>query len=150
MRHLLFALALLGTAPCAALAQNPTPGPPAGRPGMQAPGVVRGTIVDAANGTPLANVSVGVWSAADSAIVSGAMTRADGAFVIQGLRPGRYYAHVSALGYGPRTISPITITAASPAANLGAVKLSAAALQVQGLEVTGEKRAVVLAPDHNS
>ncbi|HET7321571.1 MAG TPA: TonB dependent receptor [Longimicrobiaceae bacterium] len=145
MRYLLLTLALACVAPSAAQAQHPARG---GFGGQQ--GVVRGSVVDAASGHAIANASVALRSGADSSLVTGAMTRADGSFALPGLRPGHYYVRITALGYGPRRVSPVDVSAGSPVVDLGVVKLTAAALQIQGLEVTGEQRDVQLAPDHNS
>jgi hypothetical protein len=64
--------------------------------GPQAPGgAIRGSVVDAATGRPIASATVGVWSVADSTLVTGAMTRPDGSFTVEGLRQCRYYERAS-------------------------------------------------------
>ncbi len=106
----------------AAFAQTPTqqprpggpPGAPAGaRPGGMIPqqggALLRGSVLDAASGRPVASASIAVRSLADSALVGGAVTRADGSFRVEGLRPGRYYLRVSHLGHTPVTTGDITI-----------------------------------------
>ena len=96
---LVAALTLVGAQ--SSLAQAPA------RPSAQAPlpvgiGEVRGTVVEAAGGAPITQASVAVRTRRDSALVAGALVNAQGAYRIQGLRPGAYLLRVTALGYGPR------------------------------------------------
>jgi outer membrane receptor protein involved in Fe transport len=111
--------------------------------------VIRGTVLDAATGGPVASASVGVWSAADSVLVTGAVAGPDGVFRIEGLRPGSYYLRVGALGY--TAASPrVALTPQAPQADLGQIRLAAAAVALEGLEVRAERSAVALAPDRNT
>ncbi|HEX2190635.1 MAG TPA: TonB-dependent receptor [Longimicrobiaceae bacterium] len=115
---------------------------------MAAPGLVRGTVVDAATGNPV-SASVGIWSAADSVLVGGAVAGADGVFRIEGLRPGQYYMRIGALGYTPATPT-VALTPQQLQADLGQVRLTASAVALEGIEVQGERAAVTLAPDRNT
>jgi outer membrane receptor protein involved in Fe transport len=125
--------------------QRPPPQPPAAGPGE-----IRGTVVDAVSSTPIGRASVAVWSAADSALVAGAIARPDGSFRIPGLRPGSYYLKVSMMGYSAQTTPRFAIAEASPRANAGSVRLTRSALMLEGLEVTAERQAVTIAPDRNT
>lgn len=143
-------LALLVAAPAASLAQR-TPGQgnrPAG-PAAQATGEVRGSVVDATSGEPIRSASVGVRSARDSSLVNGALTGADGSFRIEGMRPGRYFLRVSALGHQATTRTGITLTPAQPVADVGTIRLATGALEIEGLSVTAERAEARLAPDRN-
>jgi outer membrane receptor protein involved in Fe transport len=137
-----------------AAAQN---GPPAGaRPGapgamlgaaQQAGGEIHGIVRDAQSGQPLVGASIAVRSARDSALVTGAVTRADGSFRIEGLRPGAYYLRVSRLGYTTGTVSRVAVTPQAPSADAGIVRLAAGAVALQGITATTERAAVISAPD---
>jgi outer membrane receptor protein involved in Fe transport len=151
---LLAVLAAAGTT--AASAQTAPPAgarAPQGAPGamaaaaQQAGGEIRGIVRDAANGQPLAGASIAVRSARDSALVTGAVTRADGSFRVEGLRPGAYYLRVSRLGYTTGTVSPVAVTPAAQQADVGVVRLSAGAVALQGITATTERAAVISAPD---
>jgi ferric enterobactin receptor len=141
------AFALLGSA--AALQAQPGQGRPAPQPPAAGPGEIRGTVVDAENNAPVP-ASVAVWSRADSALVAGAIARADGNFRIQGLRPGTYYLRVTMLGYGSQSTRDLTIAPATPQANAGSIRLARDAVALEGLSVTAERSAVVIAPDRNT
>ena len=123
------------------------------RPGSQPPvagnGEVRGVIQDAKDTIPLPRASVAVRSKRDSTLVAGAIATAAGAFRIQGLRPGIYSIRVTALGYTPR-VQDVTVTAESPVANIGAVKLSRFAVALKGVEVTEDRATMAIEPDRNS
>lgn len=152
MRHIrgaLLALAVVGC-PVASHAQVPAQGPPAGaRPPAAAAGLIRGTVLDAATGKPVPSASVGVWSAADSSLVTGAVAGPDGVFRVEGLRPGSYFLKVGALGY--TAASPtVSLTPQAPQANLGEIRLAASAVALEGLEVRAERSTVALAPDRNT
>lgn len=157
MKRLVVAAALMilsGGAPL--LAQTPGQRPPGQQqrpptpPPAAGPGEVRGTVVDAQGGAPVASASVAVWSTADSALVAGAIARPDGTFRIQGLRPGTYYLRVSMMGYGALTTPEFTVAAAAPRANAGSIRLSRSAITLQALEVTAEASAATIAPDRNA
>ncbi|MFL5385699.1 MAG: TonB-dependent receptor domain-containing protein [Longimicrobiaceae bacterium] len=164
MKHIAaasLALALLGGAG-ALHAQNPPPArPPAQQapgarpqgqpqPPAAAPGEIRGTVVDAESGTPLGAASVSVFSRPDSALVAGAIARADGSFRIEGLRPGSYSLRISMMGYRPQAGTVVTIAAEQPRAAVGPIRLARSAVALEGLTATGERQAVAIAPDRNT
>lgn len=142
-------LAALAAAP-AALAAQPGRPPGAGVPGAPASaGLIQGSVQDAASGRPVGSASVAVWSAADSVLVDGALSRADGGFRIDGLRPGRYVVRVSHVGYAGHR-SEVTLAPGRLQADLGVVRLAASTVALQGLTVTGERSQVALAPDRSA
>ena len=153
------ALALAGATGLGA--QNPGARPPAQAPGARpqqgqpqppaaAPGEIRGTVVDAESGQPIGSASVSVFSRADSALVAGAIAGANGAFRIQGLRPGSYSLRISMMGYRPQAGTLVTIGAEQPRANAGTIRLAKSAVALAGITATGERQAVSIAPDRNT
>ncbi len=154
-RAVVLALSLL--TPCvAAVAQTaPAPAAPgAGGPGRamvpQAPGEIVGSVLAAATSQPIASASVTIRALGDSALVAGALTRPDGGFRIEGLRPGRYSVRVRMLGYAPIVRGDVVIAAEAPRADLGRIALAAIVAQLAGVNVEAEREATVLAPDRNS
>ncbi|HEU4885969.1 MAG TPA: TonB-dependent receptor, partial [Longimicrobium sp.] len=112
-------------------------------------GTVRGTVLNP-GGEPVPGGQVAVWSAADSTLVTGVVARPDGTFRIDGLRPGRYYLKVSALGYSTATTGIVAITPQAREADVGAVRLAAGAVLLEGLTVTAEAAPAGFAPDRNT
>ncbi len=145
----MLALSLVGSA-ASMQAQTPGPGAPGARPPTPAAGEIRGTVVDAESSTPVAAASVEVRSAADSSLVTGAVARPDGSFRVEGLRPGRYFLRVSAIGYTPLRTAGLAIDPAAPRASAGSIRLARSAVALEGLVVTGERSSVAIAPDRNT
>jgi outer membrane receptor protein involved in Fe transport len=132
---------------------RPAPGPAGpGAPVPQAPGQLAGRAVRAADGQPVPNASITVRNAGgrDTALVAGAMARADGRFRVDGLRPGRYTVRVRALGFAPLVRRDVAVTAAAPRVDLGALALTAVAAQLSSVEVRTDRSTESLAPDRNS
>ena len=138
-------------------------GPPAGGPPMgpggpgaagrtgapQAAGRISGVVVNSRNSQPISNAAVAIRGA-DSALVGGGFSKADGTFRIEGLRPGLYSVRVRVLGYAPVIKSGVRITPAAPAADVGNLVLAPVATELSAVEVTSERSDVALAPDRNS
>jgi outer membrane receptor protein involved in Fe transport len=150
MKRILFALLALvvNLAAVSLPAQNPNQ-PGAAGPPPAANGEVFGKIVDTAASTPLARASVTVRRAKDSTLVTGALTGTDGAFRVQGLRPGKYYLRAASIGFGPRNVA-FTITDSVPRAALDPIQLTRISVTLQSVQVQGEKPAVVIEPDRNT
>jgi ferric enterobactin receptor len=129
-------------------AQNPTQARPSGPP-PSGNGEVLGTVVDTADKAPVARASITIRNKADSALVTGAYTTADGAFRIQGLRPGSYYLRAVSIGFRPRNYT-FDITDAAPRANVGAIPLTKIAITLQSVQVAGERPMMAIEPDRNS
>jgi ferric enterobactin receptor len=143
------AIAVLATAAVGTVqAQTPSAGQPRTAPAA-ANGEVRGVVVDAESNAPLRAASVAILNRADSSLVSGAVTRPDGSFRIEGLRPGRYYLRVSTIGYGPKLSEEVTIADANTRANVGSIRISREAVELEGVQVEVERSTMVMAPDRN-
>ncbi|MFN2565515.1 MAG: TonB-dependent receptor domain-containing protein [Gemmatimonadaceae bacterium] len=147
MRFIILGILLAGGA-LAASAQTPNrpPTPPPQLP--EAKGEIRGSVLDE-SGAPISGASVAIRSKPDSALVAGAIAGANGAFRIQGLRPGTYSLRVTSLGFRPRT-QELTIGDASPRVAVGGLRLSRVAVTLEGVQVTSERATVTIEPDRNS
>ena len=149
-RTLLAVLSLLAVAAATRLsAQNPTArpaGPPAAPPA--APGELRGVVVEAETGTPIARASVALRDP-NAVLVAGAVADDQGAFRIQGLRPGVYAMRVTMIGFSPR-VQQLTIAAAAPQVALGKVALARIAVKLGEVSTLAERDAVTIEPDRNS
>lgn len=113
------------------------------------PGRIEGAVADSAR-QALANVAVEIRSAADSALVTGALTDTNGRFRVEGLRLGRYLLRVSFVGYLSRTSEEIELTAPSPARDLGVITLSVGAIQLDAVVAEAERAAVVIEADRTT
>jgi outer membrane receptor protein involved in Fe transport len=119
-------------------------------PGMRPPsGTLVGSVVDASTRKPLASATVSVWSARDSTLVTGALTRRDGGFTIEGMRPGDYFARVSYIGYTTSRGTPVAIPPGAERVDVGALALEPSAVEIEAITATAERSEVVLSPDRN-
>ncbi|HEU4561804.1 MAG TPA: TonB-dependent receptor [Longimicrobium sp.] len=152
MKLAIFSLLVLSVVSSSTAASQIAPRPqtvtPAAVP-QTAPGEVRGTIVDAATGRPIPNASVSVMSAADSSLVTGALTSAEGGFRAQGLAAGSYFLRISHPGHATTTRGAIRIAAGAPRVDAGTVRLQVAAVALQGLSVTAQASPVRISADRN-
>ena len=150
MKRIPFAVLTLVLAAAGTLqAQNP---PQQARPVGMPPsgnGEVLGAVIDSADKAPVARATIAVRSKADSALVTGALTGPDGAFRLQGLRPGAYYLRLTSIGFRPKSYT-FEITDAAPRANVGPLPLTRIAVTLQSVQVAGERPLVVIEPDRNT
>jgi outer membrane receptor protein involved in Fe transport len=129
-------------------AQAPT------QPGAQsqaptAAGEIRGKVVDAKSDAPIARASLSLRPKGATIIVAGAIAGPDGAFRIQGLRPGTYSLRATFIGFAP-LVQDVTIAPPTPMTDVGIIKLSQVAVALSALSVTEERAAVTVEPDRNS
>lgn len=128
-------------------AQGPARGPAVPSGGA---GEVRGVVLDAETGGPIAAASVAVRSVADGALVAGAIAGENGAFRITGLLPGSYTLRVSMIGYGAHTTAEFIIEPGTSRVSLDEVRLTHEAIALEGVEVTVDRPVMTIAPDRNS
>ena len=113
---------------------------------------VSGRVLDAETGASVETASVALWrvsarAGVEAFVETGAVTDADGAFRVQGLRRGRYYAVVSFLGYEPVTTDTLRLRPSSPSVDLGTVRLVPDASALGDIEVTAERERVEIQVD---
>jgi ferric enterobactin receptor len=144
-RMLAATLLLAAAAPLAA--QNPQGRPP-GAAQMQG-GTIAGRVVDP-DGDPIGSAQVAVWSARDSSLVTGAQVRPDGSFRVEGVRPGRYFLRVSALGFASTATEVVAIAPGALQADVGTVRMAQGAVMLEGLTVTAEAAPATLQVDRNT
>ncbi len=85
-------------------------------------GMVIGKIVDQQTGKALEYVSVKLFKAADSTIVSGAFTTVDGKYRIP-CQYGSFYLKITFTNYDPILVSAITVKTSLPIFNVGTLKM---------------------------
>ncbi len=132
-------LLLLSAAALAILSTPP-------RAEAQPAGRVAGAVVASGSGATIAGASVVVRSVRDTTLVQGALTGAAGRFVVERLAAGAYTVRVSHVGYAPATRA-LQVEPQGGTVDLGTIELAAEAIEIEGVEVRGERSPVVLAPD---
>lgn len=116
------------------LAENNNPDPKGGS--------ISGRIVDASNNQPMEYVSVALFRAADSSLVTGAITNPDGKFKLEKITSGDYYLKISFLGFENMQTGKVAVNNKSMQNDLGDLKLVSSTAQLNGVSVVGERSKV--------
>jgi len=105
-------------------------------------GTISGKVHDSSSRAPLEYANVVLYSAKDSALVTGAVTNPNGNFQISEIATGDYYLVISFMGYESERISDINIMPPKLDLQLGTVSLEPTTLSAEGVVVEGERAAV--------
>lgn len=108
----------------------------------QGAGSVRGTLRDAKTGEPVPFSDVVLLRATDSTLVTGVQAAENGAFEATNLPPGSYLLRVQDLNYALNR-QRFTLTASTPAAQLGVLKMTATITALGEVIVTGQQSTVL-------
>jgi outer membrane receptor protein involved in Fe transport len=101
-------------------------------------GAVIGQVFDSDLTAPIEYANVVLYGLPDSTQVTGTVTDKNGAFRLDGVKPGRYYVELSFIGYRDRTMKEIEV-AAGALLDLGRIGLELKPISVPGVEAVGEK-----------
>lgn len=119
---------------------------PAGPPGAQGQSVQRapqgslsGQVIEATTGETIVSASVGIWRAADSTIVTGAITDDGGRFRIEGIRAGEYYARISFVGFETQVLTGISLSPQEADVDLGTIRLLESTEMMDEVEVAADR-----------
>ena len=107
---------------------------------------VTGKIMDNQTDAPLGYANIRLFKASDSTFVAGAITDEAGGFTVE-ISAGSYYALSEYIGYKPNYKSSIQLTAASSPLDLGKIKLTASARNLQEVTIQAEKSTMELSLD---
>jgi outer membrane receptor protein involved in Fe transport len=104
-------------------------------------GVLQGTVVDETFDNPVQYANVSVISMETEKVVTGGMTDVEGRFSINKIPWGRYNVTVGFMGYKLNTTGPIMLSPRGDGIeqNLGRIVLESTTLEMEAVEVQGEK-----------
>src|SRR5690606_2217255 len=106
-------------------------------------GTISGKVIDNTTGGGLEGASVSLYSVSDSTNVSGgAITEADGNFVVEDVPYGEYYISVNFIGYNTAVVRGIILSTANPSATLSDIRLRSGETITEEIVVEGEKSPV--------
>jgi len=103
--------------------------------------MIVGQVFDSEQQAPVEYANVVLYSLPDSTQVTGTVTDKNGAFRLDALKPGRYYAELSFIGFLTRRVNDVQC-ASGARLDLGRLALEPRPVPVQGVEATAEKPAV--------
>jgi ferric enterobactin receptor len=113
-------------------------------------GVIRGRLADSASGAPVAAGTITIRRGAEATAAAVVRPKDDGSFRAEGLAPGAYTLTIRVLGFAPLRRTGIVISAASPTADVGVLKLTAVATTLESQRVVAEREETVVSPDRTS
>ena len=128
-----FILLISGLMMNSALAQRR----PAGA--MSRGGLITGIVLEAANQQPVGYAYIILHSQSNDKQAGGTITDSDGRFLLDKLRPGRYYLTVKFMGFRADTIKDIRIGGGSLKVDLGEILLYESKMETEAIEVEAEK-----------
>ncbi len=112
--------------------------PEEGRPG----GTIQGRVIDEALQTPIEYANIMLRNQADSLLVTGTITDIEGRFHLEDVRPGKYSAVFTFIGYERKQILDIEVGKDTWAFDLGTIRLKQTAIQMDQVNVVAEKPAL--------
>lgn len=104
-------------------------------------GTIEGLIRDDKDAQPIGFATVTLYSTPENKMLTGALTDAQGKFLVDKLKPGNYYLQVQFLGYEGKKIENLTL-ARNQKLNLGVITLAPSQKLLEEIQVTGQKAAV--------
>ena len=105
-------------------------------------GVVYGTVIDSASGSPIAYASVSIINNRSNTIMTGGITTEDGEFNIKEIPSGRHKVVIEYIGYKKQELGPYTFMPFGDNQteyNLETISLNQTTLQMAGVEVEGDR-----------
>ncbi len=108
-------------------------------------GTLAGSVLEEGSDSPLPFASIGIYTIADS-LISGGLSDDNGKFEIE-LFNGQFYALIEFMGYKPYKTDPFSISKDSPSHDLGTIKMTTTAGDLDEVVVQGEKTIMELSLD---
>ncbi|MGK9368628.1 TonB-dependent receptor domain-containing protein [Melioribacter sp. Ez-97] len=101
-------------------------------------GKLTGQVLDAQTRNPLEFANLVLFNASDSTQYSGTVTDRNGNFLIDKIKPGKYYLRISFIGYDNRFINDLTIKP-NTTLDLGIIEISPRTVGINDVVVSGER-----------
>ncbi|HEY2854167.1 MAG TPA: TonB-dependent receptor [Gemmatimonadaceae bacterium] len=111
---------------------------------------IHGRVVSAGSGAAIASATIDIANGATGAPAGRVSSTADGTFHVGGLPAGQYRVTVRALGFGLKTLPLVVLSAMSSDVDVGVVRLTEIALQLETQAVTAQREAVQMQPDRTT
>jgi ferric enterobactin receptor len=100
--------------------------------------VITGRVIDSLSRQPVEYASITVSAKKDGSPVGGGITSVKGVFTLDGLAAGSYNFTINAIGFGARTIGPVSVTGKGPQ-SLGDIVVSKKVVDLQTVTVVAPR-----------
>ena len=108
-------------------------------PNQKKGGVIKGKLLAAKGRQPVEYATAALYSLPDSVLITGTISKANGSFVIDHVKPGKYYVMITFIGFERKTIDGINISKANPIVDLAVIKLEQAHQEIEGVDIVAEQ-----------
>jgi outer membrane receptor protein involved in Fe transport len=102
-------------------------------------GIITGALHDATTNEHVEYGSVVLFRSSDSTMVTGSLTDAKGKFLIEKIKPGKYYVRVQFIGYENKIIPNVNISAQNADIKLGDISIQPNSSSLSGVVITSQK-----------
>jgi outer membrane receptor protein involved in Fe transport len=102
-------------------------------------GTIHGQVIDHNSKSPMEYVSVVLYSATDSAVISGTITDPEGKFSLVKISEGNYYLEFNFIGFEKKRLNGINISKLTNKIELGDITLEPVETKLKEVTITGEK-----------
>ncbi len=121
-----------------AQSSGPTPGN-GGNGSKDGYGVITGELHDASSNDRVEYGSVVLFRTSDSSLVTGALTDGKGKFLIDKVKPGKYYVRIQFIGYETKLIPNVNISTQNADIKLGDISIQPSSSALSGVEITSQR-----------
>jgi len=105
-------------------------------------GQISGKVIEASSKVPMEYTSIAVYRIADSTLVTGTITDADGKFQLNDVPYDNYFIEVKYIGYEKEVYSPVIVSRESRNIELGKLALSLNTESLDEVEIVADQRRV--------
>jgi len=102
-------------------------------------GIITGILHDAATNDHVEYGSVVLFRSSDSTMVTGALSDTKGKFLIEKIKPGKYYIRVQFIGYDNKIIPNVNVSNQSADIKLGDIIIQPSSSSLSGVVITSQK-----------
>lgn len=110
-------------------------------------GTVTGLVLDGETGDPLPTATITVLDPSDASLVTGAITTANGTFLLENLPFGTYDVRVSFVGFRTETIEDVRLGPGSLTAEVGTLRLATESAELGEVTVSAQREYIEVHAD---
>ncbi|MEI6853989.1 MAG: carboxypeptidase regulatory-like domain-containing protein, partial [Bacteroidota bacterium] len=104
--------------------------------------VIKGSIIDAVTGLPVAYANVLLYAKADSTFMRGTTSDSTGNYSFEKINSGNYYLVFTFIGYKNKVYTDVAISASETEKNLPLIRLEPTAADLAGVNISGDRNTV--------
>jgi outer membrane receptor protein involved in Fe transport len=102
-------------------------------------GIITGILHDGSTNEHVEFASVVLFRTSDSTMVTGSLTDAKGKFILEKLKPGKYYIRIQFIGYENKIITNLNISTQNANIKLGDISIHPSSSSLSGVVITSQK-----------